>query len=78
MKIAIMGYGTVGGGIARVLTENKSKITKILGEECELGYILDLRDFPEDPYGDRVVRSLDEILADKEVRVICETMGGMQ
>lgn len=77
MKIAIMGYGTVGGGIAKVLTANKNKITKILGEECELGYILDLRDFPEDPFGDRVVRSLDEILADKEVRVICETMGGM-
>ncbi|MBR5968925.1 MAG: homoserine dehydrogenase [Lachnospiraceae bacterium] len=78
MKAAIMGYGIVGGGIAKVLTENKSKVKQILGEECELGYILDLRDFPEDPYGDRVVRSLDEILADKEVRVICETMGGLK
>lgn len=77
MKCAIMGYGTVGGGVASVLSANEKKITHYLGEEFTLAYILDLRDFPGDPNEKKVVRDFDTILADKEVRVICESMGGL-
>lgn len=74
--IAIIGYGIVGGGITAVLEENACRIAKNVGEEVAVKYILDLRDFPDSPYGDRVVHSIDPILADKEVELVCETMGG--
>jgi len=74
--IAIIGFGVVGGGIAAVLEENREAIARTVGEEVELKYILDLRDFPDSPYGDRVVHQIDPILADPEVALVCETMGG--
>ncbi len=74
--IAIIGYGIVGGGITEVLRENSGKIRSLLGDGIEVRYILDLRDFPGSPYADRVVHSLDPILADPEVEAVCETMGG--
>jgi len=74
--IAIIGYGIVGGGITAVLEENACRIAKTVGDEVAVKYILDLRDFPDSPYGDRVVHSIDPILVDKEVELVCETMGG--
>ena len=62
--IAIIGYGIVGGGITAVLEENACRIAKTVGDEVAVKYILDLRDFPDSPYGDRVVHSIDPILAD--------------
>ena len=52
MKIAVMGYGTIGSGVVDILTINKEKITQRAGEEVEVKYILDLRDFPGDPNAD--------------------------
>jgi len=74
--IAIIGFGVVGGGIAAVLEENKAAITAAVGDTVELKYILDLRDFPDSPWGDRVVHTIDPILNDPEVALVCETMGG--
>ncbi|MBQ8401516.1 MAG: homoserine dehydrogenase [Clostridia bacterium] len=74
--IAVIGFGVVGGGIAAVLEENKAAVSAAVGEEVELKYILDLRDFPDSPYGDRVVHTIDPIVNDPEVALVCETMGG--
>ena len=41
-------------------------------------YILDLRDFPGDPYEDKIVHDVEVILNDPEVQIICETMGGLK
>ena len=49
MKIAVMGYGTIGSGVVEVLRINKEKIAKRAGEPVEVKYILDLREFPGDP-----------------------------
>ena len=74
--IAIIGFGVVGGGIAAVLEENKAAITAAVGDTVELKYILDLRDFPDSPWGDRVVHTIDPIVNDPDVALVCETMGG--
>lgn len=74
--IAIIGFGVVGGGIAAILDENKEAIRATVGEEVSLKYILDLRDFPDSPYGDKVVHTMDPIVNDPEVSLVCETMGG--
>ncbi len=76
VKAAILGYGTVGSGIAEVLSTNSDVITKRAGQEIALKYILDLREFPGDPNEKKVVHDFDIILNDPEVKVICETMGG--
>lgn len=75
---AVLGYGTVGSGVATVLEENKEMIAKKAGEEICLKYILDLRDFPGDPNEAKVIHDFNQILEDEEVSVICETMGGVE
>ena len=77
-KIAILGYGTVGSGIAAVLDNNPDEVEKSAGERVELAYILDLRDFPGDPHEDKVVHDIEIILKDPSVEVVCETMGGVE
>lgn len=74
--IAIIGYGVVGGGITSIIEENAAQIKRTVGDDVDVKYILDLRDFPDSPYGDRVVHEITPILEDKDVELVCETMGG--
>jgi len=76
IKVAIFGFGTVGGGVAEVLDVNRSEILKRTGADIEVKYILDLRDFPGSKYEDKIVHDVDVILNDPEVVICCETMGG--
>lgn len=78
VQVAVLGYGTVGSGVVQVLADNKEKITPRAGEEINVKYILDLRDFPGDPYESKVVHDVNIILEDPEVQIICETMGGIK
>ena len=50
IKIAVLGYGTVGSGVVEVLHTNAASIEKRAGEEIEVKYVLDLRDFPGPSY----------------------------
>lgn len=77
IKIAVLGYGTVGSGVVEVIEKNKDIVGKKAGEALEVKYILDLRDFPGDPYEDRLVHDFGQIMADEEIRILCETMGGV-
>lgn len=77
IKVAILGYGTVGSGVADVIDFNNEEITKRLGEEIQVAYILDLRDFPGDRNEHKVVHDINAILEDDEVSIVCETMGGV-
>ena len=74
--IAIIGFGIVGGGIPDVIDSCRDGIRNALGEDIEVKYILDLRDFPDSPYGDRVVHDIKTIVEDPEIELVCETMGG--
>lgn len=78
IKIAILGYGTIGSGVVEVLHTNKESIAKRAGDEIEVKYILDLRDFPGDPMEDKVVHDYDIIANDDEVQVVVEAMGGVE
>ena len=78
MKVAIMGYGTIGSGVAKVLDTNRDVIKERLGETIDLSYILDLRDFPGDPHEKCFVKDYKEIVKDKEVKIVVETMGGVE
>ena len=75
-KIAIMGFGTVGSGVLEVCRRNAASIARRAGEPVEVKYILDVRDFSDHPDAALFVKSIDTILADPEVKVVVETIGG--
>ena len=77
-KIAILGYGTVGSGVAHVLDENADRVRLSAGEDVTLAAILDLREFPGDPHEELVTHDYQTILDDPEITVVCETMGGVK
>lgn len=77
-KIALLGYGTIGSGVAEVLRINKESIAKKAGDQIEIKYILDLREFPGDPNEDKIVHDYDVILNDPEITVVVEAMGGVE
>ncbi|MBQ9927049.1 MAG: homoserine dehydrogenase [Lachnospiraceae bacterium] len=77
IQVAVLGYGTVGSGVVEVIEKNKKEINKKSGEELNVKYILDLREFPGDPYENKVVHDVEMILRDPEIKIICETMGGI-
>lgn len=78
IKVAVMGYGTIGSGVVEVLDINKNSIAKRAGQEIEVKYVLDLRDFPGDPIQDKVVHDYKVIAEDPEVSIVVETMGGVE
>lgn len=77
-EIAVMGHGVVGSGVLEVLTEHKDSIARRAKEEIHVKYILDLRDFPDLPYHDKFIKDFTTILNDPEVKIVVETMGGLQ
>lgn len=78
VKVAVLGYGTVGSGVVEVLEKNKESIAQKAGTEIEVKYVLDLRDFPGNPIQERIVHDYQIILQDEEIDVVAEAMGGLE
>ncbi len=76
VNVAILGFGTVGSGVAEVLTGHESSIERKAGGLIRLKYILDVRDFPGSPFADRFVKDFSVIESDPEVDIVVETIGG--
>lgn len=77
VKVAVMGFGTVGGGVVDVLNENAASVARGAANEIEVKYILDMRDFPDSPYKHLVTHDFADIENDPEVQIVVETMGGV-
>ena len=75
--VGIMGYGTVGSGVAEVLSMNAASITQKAGCQIEVKKILDLRDFPGDPNEGKLTKDFQDILKDESIQIVVETMGGL-
>ena len=78
MKIAVLGYGTVGSGVVEVLERNQEIISQRAGKPIEVKYVLDLRDFPGQKIQEKIVHDYDVILNDEEVEIVVEVMGGVE
>lgn len=78
VQIAVFGYGTVGSGVVEVIETNQKEIGRRAGDGIRVKYVLDIRDFLGDPIQERIIHDVDVILADPEIKVICETMGGIE
>lgn len=77
IKVAIMGYGTVGSGVYEVIKTNQKSIDKKVGQELQIKYVLDLREFPGDPVMDVLTHDFEDIINDDEVKIVAEVMGGL-
>ena len=75
-NVAILGYGVVGSGVAEVIYKNAEILSAKAGSRLEVKYILDIRDFADDPYLDRIIRDFSIIENDPAVSVVVETIGG--
>lgn len=78
INIAVLGYGTVGSGVVEVINTNHSSINKKAGEEINIKYVLDLRDFEGDPIQEKIVHDFNIILNDPEIKIVVEVMGGLE
>jgi homoserine dehydrogenase len=66
-KVAVLGFGVIGTGVCRLLTENSCV--------AELKYICDLRDIPGLPYGEKHIKDFNIVLNDPEVEAVIEVTG---
>lgn len=78
INIAVLGYGTVGSGVVEVINTNGKQINQRIGDDLNVKYVLDLRDFPEDPVQEKIVHDFDIILKDPDVQIVVEVMGGIE
>ncbi len=76
--IAVMGYGIVGAGVVEVVERNADIIKKNAGEVINVKYVLDLKDFPDDPVQEKIIHDVEILLADDDVELVVETMGGVE
>ncbi|MCR4677615.1 MAG: homoserine dehydrogenase [Lachnospiraceae bacterium] len=76
INVGVFGYGTVGSGVVEVLTKNAEIIKRNVGDDVKVKAILDLREFPGDPFEKLVVHEVEAIVNDPEIDIVCETMGG--
>lgn len=78
VKVAILGYGTVGSGVFEVIKRNQDAIINKIGEEIEVKYVLDLKEFEDDPVTQVLTKNFEDIVNDAEIKIVCETMGGVK
>ncbi len=74
---AIMGHGTVGSGVAELLINHEKMINQKIRDEIKIKYILDLREFKNLEYSSLFTKNFEDILNDKEVKIVAEVMGGI-
>lgn len=75
INIAVMGYGTVGSGVVEVINTNGARINQRIGEELNIKYVLDMKDFPGDPVQDKIIHDFETIVSDEESTDCCGSDG---
>ena len=78
IRVAVMGYGTVGSGVVEIIDKNQKEVNEKAGDEVSVKYILDLRDFPGDPHQDLFIKDYKILVDDPEVDIVVEAMGGIE
>ncbi|MBQ2733252.1 MAG: homoserine dehydrogenase [Clostridia bacterium] len=77
INVAVLGFGVVGSGTTALITENAELIKNKVGSDVYVKRILDLRDFPDSPFADRITHDINDIINDEDISVVCELIGGL-
>lgn len=80
MKIGLLGMGTVGTGVLKVLSENQEKIRRLTNEEIEVTIAL-VNDMDKerdiDVSGIQLTNNIEDLL-NADVDIVIEVMGGIE
>ena len=77
-KICIVGFGCIGSGTYEIIRKNARSIERKSGEETDIKYIEDIRDFSSHMESRLFTDDFDKVLNDDEVSVVVETIGGIE
>lgn len=81
IAIGLLGAGNVGGGVVRILDENRESIERRLGARVHVERVL-VRDIDRardvDIPAELLTTDASAVLADPEVRVVVELIGGIE
>lgn len=76
IKLALLGFGTVGKGTFSILENKKEEIKNILGEEVVVSKILKRNlDFKTDISKELFTDNIEDIINDKDIKLVCEMTG---
>ena len=81
INIALLGFGTVGSGVAETIKRNSQMMAEQLGCQLEITHVLVRH---PDKYkniplleGVHLTSSFEEIMADPDIGIVVEVMGGI-
>lgn len=80
IKVGILGLGTVGGGVTRVLARNASEISRRAGRDILITHAAarNLDSTTANTTGIKLTQEGLEVVDDPEVSIIIELMGGYE
>lgn len=78
INIAILGFGTVGSGVYEVLKKDGGIIADRVGEEINIKYIVEIRDFSDHEAAHLFTKEYSDVLSDDSVSIVVEMMGGVE
>ena len=79
IKIALLGLGTVGSGVLKIIKNNKKKIRQTSGEEIIIEKALVRNPEKHRNLANEVMLTtdFDSILQDPEIKIVVELIGGL-
>jgi homoserine dehydrogenase len=81
IKVGLIGFGTVGAGVAKILQKNSRLIEKRMGARIHLKRIADIdidRDRGVGLKPGVLIQNADEVINDPEIDIVMELMGGIE
>ncbi|HPP53731.1 MAG TPA: homoserine dehydrogenase, partial [Thermoguttaceae bacterium] len=81
VRVAIIGFGTIGSGVAKLLLEERERLARQVGRPVELARVVDVdlerRRNVQLPSG-LLTDQLSAVLEDPEIQIAVELVGGLE
>ncbi len=80
IQVGLIGFGTVGSGLAQTLYEQKERLQKKVGAEIVLSHVADIMtdSLPEQFAGVTLTKDANELFTNPDIDIVVELIGGME
>lgn len=81
LNVALLGLGTVGSGVVKIIEENREQIQETMNKNINIRHILvrdKSRQRPINVSNYNLTEDIDEILNDDSIDIVVEVMGGIE
>ncbi|PTE29264.1 homoserine dehydrogenase [Staphylococcus equorum] len=81
LNVALLGLGTVGSGVVKIIEENREQIKETMNKDINIRHILvrdKSRSRPINVSKYHLTEDIDEILKDDSIDIVVEVMGGIE